>query len=383
MQASLTLPIPDWIPLNAVRKIFDILGADAVRMVGGCVRNILIKGAPTDVDMATIHTPDVTMDLLTKAGVTVHPTGIDHGTVLAVLEGHAFEITTLRADVETDGRHAVVAFTTDWAVDAARRDFTMNALYMCVDGRVYDPLGTGIDDARQQVVRFIGDAATRIREDYLRILRYFRFCAWYGHGGMTGGDVAACVALKDELKTVSLERVTQEILKTLSAPQPAAVVAFMRQAGILPTVLDRDVDVAVLVSRQRPPLSKADVLARLHVISTVAAKALRLSNDQQRILQQFESYDQNLSVLALLYLYDRDVVMAMLALSGRMTDYDAALHERAPKFPISAKDVMDAFHLSPSPQVGQALQAAEMAWLASNCTMDAAGCLAAAAKARA
>ena len=206
--------------------------------VGGCVRNALLGEAVSDVDISTDARPETVTNLAEMAGYKVVPTGIDHGTVTVIAHGVPHEVTTFRRDVETDGRHAVVAFSTDVAEDAARRDFTMNALYADARGQVIDPLG-GLPDLLARRLRFVGDPETRIREDYLRILRFFRFHAWYADpdGGMDAEGLAACAALSAGIGTLSAERVGAEMRKLLSAPDPAPAVASMAQAGVLAVVL--------------------------------------------------------------------------------------------------------------------------------------------------
>jgi poly(A) polymerase/tRNA nucleotidyltransferase (CCA-adding enzyme) len=189
------------------------------RLVGGVVRDVLAGRAPTDVDLTTPQPPDAVMRMLQRAGIRAVPTGIDHGTVTAVVEGRGFEVTTLRRDVETDGRHALVAFTDDWRADAARRDFTINAMSATRDGAVFDYFG-GVADLQAGIVRFVGDPATRIAEDYLRILRFFRFLARYG-GALP--DLAALGAIRaglPGLAQLSAERVWRELTSILAAPDP-------------------------------------------------------------------------------------------------------------------------------------------------------------------
>lgn len=206
--------------------------------VGGCVRNALLGEAVGDIDLATDADPKNVTDLAEKAGFKVIPTGIDHGTVTVVADGLPHEVTTFRRDVETDGRRAVVAFSDRIEEDAGRRDFTMNALYADARGQVFDPLG-GLPDLLARHVRFVGDAETRIREDYLRILRFFRFYAWYGdpEGGIDPEGLAACAALSAGLETISRERIGAEMRKLLSARDPAPSVASMAQTGVLAQVL--------------------------------------------------------------------------------------------------------------------------------------------------
>src|SRR5579872_7361897 len=213
MSETLSPPWLKWPETQALIKAF----ADAkapIRFVGGCVRDALLGRAVQDVDVATPLRPEATMALLQKAGIKAIPTGIDHGTATAVIHGKHFEITTLRKDVSTDGRHATVAYTDDWKEDAARRDFTINALYLSPDGELFDYFN-GARDAKEGHVRFIGNAGERIREDYLRILRFFRFYAWYGKTEPDKEALTACTEAANNIGTLSGERVQQEMLKLL------------------------------------------------------------------------------------------------------------------------------------------------------------------------
>lgn len=208
----------------------------AARFVGGCVRDVLLGRPVKDIDIATTEPPETVIALLEKAGLRAIPTGIDHGTVTAVSCGEPFEITTLRHDVETFGRHARVAFTDDWEADAARRDFTINALFCDADGTVYDPVG-GLDDLRAGRLRFVGDPAARIEEDILRLLRFFRFYAHYGVPPPDREALEACRALAPRLDNLSAERVWSELRRLLLAPDPAAVFELMAEWDILDHVL--------------------------------------------------------------------------------------------------------------------------------------------------
>nr|WP_209282446.1 CCA tRNA nucleotidyltransferase [Brevundimonas alba] len=212
-------------------------GSGCARFVGGCVRNALIGEPVADVDIATTLKPEETDRAIRAAGLKAVPTGIAHGTVTAVSERRPFEITTLRRDVSTDGRNATVAFTDDWAEDAARRDFRLNALYADADGQVFDPTGEGVADALAGRIIFVGDPETRVREDYLRILRFFRFHAWYGRGEPDAAALAACRNLAPGMVRLSAERVSSELMKLLSAPDPRAAVKAMAEAGVLGQIL--------------------------------------------------------------------------------------------------------------------------------------------------
>jgi poly(A) polymerase len=245
--------------------------------VGGCVRNALIEAPVNDIDIATDARPETVTTIAENAGFKVVPTGIDHGTVTVIAKGVAHEVTTFRQDVETDGRHATVRFSADVAEDAARRDFTMNALYARADGTVVDPLG-GLPDLIARRVRFVGDADLRIAEDYLRILRFFRFFAWYGDPmqGLDAEGLAACAAYSACIETLSRERVGAEICKLLGAPDPSMAVAAMAQSGVLAAALPgadaRALPIAVHLGVQ-------DWLTRLAVLGG-AVESLRLSRSE-------------------------------------------------------------------------------------------------------
>jgi poly(A) polymerase len=212
-------------------------GPGCARFVGGCVRNALIGQPVADIDIATTLTPEETDRAIRAAGLKAVPTGMAHGTVTAVAERTPFEITTLRRDVSTDGRNATVAFTDDWAEDAARRDFRLNALYADAEGRVFDPTGEGVADAEAGRIVFVGDPRTRIREDYLRILRFFRFFAWYGRGEPDAAALEACQALASGMTRLSAERVSKELMTLLAAPDPRIAVTAMADAGVLAQIL--------------------------------------------------------------------------------------------------------------------------------------------------
>ena len=228
-----TLAPQDWMKSDETRAVMAALGEGEAFFVGGCVRNALLGEGVDDIDIATKHTPEEVIKRLEAANIKSIPTGIDHGTITAVIDKKSFEITTLRKDVDTDGRHATVAFSTDWLDDARRRDFTMNTLLMDVSGKIFDPLGQGLDDLRARKVVFVGDPAKRIAEDYLRILRYFRFHALYGSGDMDDAALAACKSAADKIHGLSRERITQEFFKILSVDNATNILNIMFENNIL------------------------------------------------------------------------------------------------------------------------------------------------------
>jgi poly(A) polymerase len=228
----------DWLVRDELQRLLKVLSADGeeARIAGGAVRNALLAEPVSDIDIATTNLPEETMRRAEAAGFKAVPTGVEHGTITVIAGGKPYEVTTLRADIETDGRRAKVRFGRDWKEDAQRRDFTINALYAEADGTVVDLVG-GLADIETRTLRFIGDPEDRIREDYLRILRFFRFFAWYGTGRPDAVGVKACVRLKEGLDRLSAERVWSELRKLLSAPDPSRALLWMRQASVLTRVL--------------------------------------------------------------------------------------------------------------------------------------------------
>ncbi|MBZ9708332.1 CCA tRNA nucleotidyltransferase [Mesorhizobium sp. ESP7-2] len=227
-----------WLSDKHLQRLLAVLteGGEEARIAGGAVRNVLMGQPVTDIDIATSCLPQETIRRVVAEGFKAVPTGIEHGTITVVAGGKPYEITTLRADVETDGRRARVSFGRDWKLDAERRDFTINALYAEADGRVVDLVG-GIADIKARRLRFIGDPEARIREDYLRILRFFRFFAWYGDGRPDAEGLKACARLKEGLGQLSAERIWSELKKLLSAPDPSRALLWMRQVGVLTAAL--------------------------------------------------------------------------------------------------------------------------------------------------
>lgn len=373
-----------WLGDPALRAVFAALGGDAV-LVGGCVRNALLGRAVSDVDLATPLRPEAVVERLEAAKLRAVPTGFDHGTVTAVLDGRGFEITTFRADLETDGRHAVVRFSTDLAEDARRRDFTMNALYARPDGTVLDPLG-GLSDLRAGRVRFIGDPHDRIREDYLRILRFFRFTAWYAAGETDPAGLAACAALAAGLEGLARERVGAEMRKLLAAPDPAPAVMAMSGAGVLGRILpspapDVPAILARLIGLERTAGAEPDWPRRLVALcpeARVLAERLRLSKAEERTLASIasallaeaeppalaaEAFGREIGRSALLIAHAREGVPLP-------DGFEAALARGASaKFPLRAADLLAA-GWRPGPPLGQALALARRLWRASDFALD-------------
>lgn len=290
-----TLPRIGWLAEPDVIRVMDALLAGAsARYVGGCVRD-RVRGVPStgrqvDVDIATTASPERVIELLQASGIKAAPTGIEHGTITAISNHRPVEITTLRRDVATDGRRAEVAFTDDWMADAMRRDFTMNAIYADADGALFDPLG-GISDAKAGLVRFAGDPDTRIKEDYLRILRFFRFYAWCGKGEIDRDGLQACARNISGLAQLSPERVAKELLKLLAAETPAPAMRQMAASGVLSAVLPEARNIERLVAMadiDARHFFEPDAILRLGALladdgdeAARLAARLRLSNAQR------------------------------------------------------------------------------------------------------
>lgn len=342
-------------------------------MVGGCVRNDLLGVPVADVDIATDATPETVTRLATAAGLRVVPTGIDHGTVTVIADHRPHEVTTFRRDVETDGRRAVVAYATDITQDAARRDFTMNALYADARGQVIDPLG-GLPDLASRRVRFVGDPAQRIREDYLRILRFFRFHAHYGDPmqGIDAEGLAACAELADGIETLSRERIGAEMRKLFAAPDPAPAVAAMAQTGILAHALpgaDPRALAPLIHLESGQPIRWQRRLAA--VGGQDPAEHLRLSRaDAATLAALREAVGNMLTPAALGFTLgpetgaDAVLLRAALLESSLPPNWQADIARgAAAHFPITAADLMPTLQ---GPALGQALKSLQTRWLASD-----------------
>lgn len=362
----------DWLADPAFRAVLAALGAPAWA-VGGCVRNTLLGAPVADIDIATALRPEEVTRRLEAAGLRAVPTGIGHGTVTAVAEGRGFEITTFRADIATDGRRATVRFSDDIAEDAARRDFTINALYAAPDGEVTDPVG-GLADIAARRVRFIGDPAARIREDYLRILRFFRFHAWYGAEGLDPDGLAACAELADGIERLARERVGQEMRRLLAAPDPAPAVAAMQAAGILRRCLP-GADAALLAPLVHVETGEPDWLARLAALGGEDPEtALRLSRAEAKTLEAIRAAS-GLRPAGAAYRHGARAARAaslIAAASGAPSpeDLEAEIERgAAARMPLTAQDLIDA-GIAPGPALGAALARAEADWIDHDFRLD-------------
>ncbi|WP_416877594.1 CCA tRNA nucleotidyltransferase [Litorimonas sp.] len=387
-----------WMKNKAMSALFGAFPKDNLRFVGGCVRNALWGEPVTDTDLAVALEPDEVMSALEKAGIRYIETGVSHGTVTAIINKKPYEITSLRRDVETDGRHAVVTYTKDWSEDAQRRDLTFNALYASQTGEVFDPTGLGLKDLKARRLRFVGEADRRVKEDYLRILRFFRFLAWYGGEAKVDADsLKACRENKAGIKKLSAERVWSEIKKLLLAQDPSRALHIMLTNDILETVLPEanNVDgLDFLLKLEKREGFKPDPLFRLMAMSpreplqmALLCKRLKMSGAETKRLRSWAEDSEPLS----LDLSERDRLAALYR-AGKQTILDRTLLRAAgendpvksarwitfanftrdwerPEFPLSGKDLRAA-GVEPGPKMGKALEALEALWVRSGFTAD-------------
>jgi len=365
----------DWLR-GGVQTVFGLLedAGHSAFAVGGCVRNDLLGAPVNDVDLATDARPERVIKLGRKAGLKVVPTGLDHGTVTIVVHGQGYEVTTFRQDVETDGRRAVVAFSDDIETDARRRDFTINALYADKSGQVFDPLG-GLADIPDRRIRFIDDAVARIREDGLRILRFFRFYAAYGdpQEGLDPDGLAACASHREMLDGLSAERIGAEVRKLLSAPDPAPAVAAMEASGVLSAIMPGAVagGLAPLVHAEagRTP----NWMRRLVVLGGLpVAERLRLSKAEAKAVAAVSSIlEAGIGTKLAAYTHGDDravdaaLILASFAGAVGQNTIEALAHEGAALvFPVKARQLMP--RLRPGPELGAVMKQLETAWIASD-----------------
>ncbi len=401
------LPPQEWMTARNTVAVLDALASAGARarFVGGCVRDALIGRPVGDIDIATDAVPERVVEALEAAGLKAVPTGIEHGTITAVAGGRPFEITTLRRDVETFGRHATVAFTDDWREDAARRDFTINALSLERDGTLHDPFD-GVADLRAGRIRFVGDPEARLGEDVLRLLRFFRFHAHYGRNGMDPAGLAACRKMAPQLTKLSAERIWSELRKLLLAPDPGAVLRVMRDHAVLAVVLpeagefdrlDRLVALETAAASRWTGFIATDAVRRLAALVAVdgpgadaLARRLRTSNAER---ERLVAIAQNLreppdmrderAVRRTLYRAEMehivDGALVLWAETGSAEPWERALAIAArwmrPVFPIAGRDA-GALGIPSGPRVGALLRAVEAWWIDEDFRPDRAACLA-------
>lgn len=388
-----------WLKEKSLQNILAMLNrhGEEARIVGGAVRNALLGEPVSDIDIATTVLPENMFDYAKQAGFRAIPTGVAHGTVTVIAMGKAYEVTTLRQDVETHGRHATVAFGQDWFGDAKRRDFTMNALYMGADGQIFDPID-GYIDLRARHVRFIGEADQRITEDYLRILRFFRFHAWYGSGRPEAMGLKAAVRHKHGLQSLSSERIWHELKKILQAPNPIIVLHWMRMSAILDVILPEcwGLDqLPHLISVEKEFGWEPDPLLRLQAILppiedkiNSLAERLRLSRVEKTRLNQWahlkDDFHPDLTnddLKKALYRYDQsayaDHMRHAIAqahaesapLQSLLDNLHVTINWQQPFFPVTGKDLATR-GLLPGPAMGAYLKQLKKNWIESGFHLD-------------
>ena len=389
-----SIAFADWFKAKETQQLLAALEAARVggsRFVGGCVRNTLMGREVDDIDIATQLTPDRVTEVAKAVGFAAHPTGIEHGTVTVVVNHKPFEVTTLRRDVSTDGRRATVAFTEAWEEDAERRDFRMNSLYADAEGVVHDPTGGGLDDARAGRVIFIGDAHTRLKEDYLRILRFFRFNAWYAKGPLDPQGLHACADLVAGLDTLSVERVWKETKKLLGAYNPRAAWEAMKaievRARALPE-MENDARLAMLCTLEAELLLPVDAMTRVAAAlsdqesARALARRLKLSNEERDRLvaalgddEKITSYMSLREMRRAIYRIGNEAFRDRVMLAWASAGVDKAQAWRAlvahaqmwtpPKLPLTGDDVMTA-GVPAGPKVGIVMREVEDWWIDSD-----------------
>jgi poly(A) polymerase len=373
---ELRLDAAKWRKRKGMRRLLNALGADQglTRYVGGAVRDELLGLPVSDVDLATRLRPDDVVERLEKASIKVVPTGIDHGTVTAVSDGQVVEVTSLRRDVSTDGRRATVAFTDDWKEDAARRDFTINALSADPEsGEIFDYFG-GLEDLRQRHIRFIGDPLQRIAEDHLRILRFFRFHARFGSGQPDAAALEACTERANDLMALSRERIADELLKLAAMPDPAPTIGIMLQRAILKPVLPeiepkRLCDLEALITTEHEAGIKPEGLRRLSALlprepltaEKIAAR-LKLSNRARKRLACAASSELHSSARSLAYRVGSECAIDRLLLAGQAHEARAITAWKPPRLPVSGGALI-ARGLIEGPLVARTLREIENRWV--------------------
>lgn len=383
LDVAMKIDPPVWMRDEATQKLMKALGADqgAALFVGGCVRNQIFKKSVEDIDIATSYKPDVVVDRLNQANIKSIPTGLAHGTITAVIEGRSFEITTLRHDVKTDGRHAEVQFTESWIEDAKRRDFTMNTLLCDLQGHVYDPLGCGLEDLQKRRVVFVGDPDERIAEDYLRILRFFRFHAYYGEGEMDEAALKACRDAADKISTLSRERITSEFLKILSSDTASEVLQIMLENNILRDVVGSDFnqyDLEVIKALQIEH-DTINVMSRLYVLNGFQPKFhdeyLRLTHKQKNFLVKLvmatrpEIFMNEKSLKKAIFHHGNDLMLQgyLVWLTKESGQADPALLDVlknwiVPECPVTGEQLIAEGYVTGS-DLGQELERRKQEWL--------------------
>lgn len=403
MKIAQKIEIQAWMSKPATQKIMSVLqgncGEPQALFVGGCVRNTLLNKEVDDIDIATILSPEDVQEICSAHNIKTIPTGLEHGTLTIVIEDDVFEITTLRKDISTDGRRAVVAFTQDWLEDARRRDFTINTLLMDVKGHIYDPLQKGLEDIQEKHVTFVGDALARIQEDYLRILRFFRFYSLYAKGDPDKDALFACSQESENIKTLSKERITQEMFKILCSDCPGDTLQLMFKHNVLSslcfeeaemTLLNRFADLQAQYSAQSlaPRIILLAGFQEAHIKKIYQELLIPkvVQKDIQMILRclEIENLSSEMQLKKAMYFQGKAAALQAIFLAVLLDEIvgDALIsklletlqHWQIPSFPIKGEDLLKK-GLKAGPKLGKTLEKTELWWVETNFSKSYLECL--------
>lgn len=383
MKPAGTIPLPGWLQSQTTQALLGCIpnANETVRFVGGCIRDTLLGLPVKDIDIATLYSPQEMIKFIATKGFKVIPLGIEHGSILAIIDTQVFEITTLRKDVETFGRYAKVAFTDDWLEDAKRRDFTINALYLSPQGKLYDPW-EGQKDLEHGIIKFIGNAEQRVQEDYLRILRFFRFLAHFGNETIDFSSYEACRKFVSSLKLLSTERVHKEFFKLCSAPAPVFALQKMHEAKILglffPTekIFNKEVmNRLIELEKKYIQLINLNPLRRfylLHITSSTEQDFFKFSKEEKNYLKTLKTLsEQNFFTDAiLLYRYPKNLILDYRLIEAALTNDNSRIETlitfletwQRPFFPLKGDDILQ-FGIPAGPQIGKYLSEIEDWWI--------------------
>lgn len=387
MKKSRTINVQEWMCTYETRAVIELLNNGQAKpyalFVGGCVRNALLGMQVHDIDIATRHTPQQIMDLCKGSDIKTIPTGIDHGTLTLVINNKSYEVTTLRKDVETDGRRATIKFSDSWAEDAQRRDFTMNTLLADCEGNIYDPLGQGTDDLENRKVIFVGNAKTRIAEDVLRILRFFRFHAYYGAGEPDAEAIKACVSAANKISELSRERITQEMLKILILSNPCPILRLMHKHGIIRLWQYSDIEMLESLCVQQVSYEAIDLAARLLCLGELDSMSYMLLLPKsikaqaahiKAAIKAFPQIETDHDIQTMIYKYGREVTMQVVLKAKAKNKIAATLAKDfhrvisvvktwdIPQFKTTGQDLLGQGY-KPGPELGKELKRLEQKWI--------------------
>lgn len=387
MKPAGTIPLPGWLQSQTTQTLLSCIpyADEAVRFVGGCIRDTLLGLPVKDIDIATIYSPQDMLKFIREKGFKALPLGLEYGSILAIIDSQIFEITTLRKDIETFGRHAKVAFTDDWLEDAKRRDFTINALYLSPHGKLYDPFG-GQEDLKQGFIKFIGDPVQRVQEDYLRILRFFRFLAYFGNEIIDNPSYEACKKFSSSLKQLSIERVHKEFLRLCSAANPVFAIQKMYEAKILDTLfatnrtfnetlLDRliQLEKKYIKSDSLNPLRRFYLLCISFSLPPLKEhNFFKFSKEEKNYLKMLSTLleQRSLTDTILLYRYPKYLVLDCRLIEAALTNDHSKIEVlttrletwQSPLFPLKGEDILQ-LDIPAGPQIGKYLQEIEDWWI--------------------